>query len=88
MRWMIEKAYDDVERPSHYASGDIECIDAMESAASGFDLGPFEGYLWLNAFKYVFRWPKKNGVEDLKKAKWYINRLIATLEDAQTANSR
>lgn len=69
-----------VNHPPHYAHGSVECIDAMESAAAGADLGPFDGYLWLNAFKYVFRWPNKGGVEDLKKAKWYINRLIARLE--------
>lgn len=76
----MDRANDEVSHPSHYTSGGIECIDAMESAASGVRLGPFAGFLWLNLFKYVFRWPRKNGLKDLRKADWYLKRLIAYVE--------
>ncbi len=64
---------DVVNHPSHYTQGKIECIEAIEEAlgAEGF-----KGYCTGNAIKYLWRWQHKNGVEDLKKAQWYINRLI------------
>ena len=71
---------DNVNHPSHYTNGEVECIDAIKSAASGADVNAYGGYLWLNTFKYIFRWPHKNGIEDLKKAQWYLNRLINDLE--------
>lgn len=72
---------DVVTRPKHYALGGIECIEAMEAAtANATDLSPMRGYLWMNAFKYLWRWPYKNGLEDLKKCRWYIDRLITQLE--------
>ncbi len=58
--------------PSHYKRGSIECIEAIKSAlGSGF-----VAYLWGNILKYIWRWPNKNGIEDLKKARWYLDRLI------------
>lgn len=58
---------DDRISPSYYKSeAGIECIDVIEI----FDLG----YHFGNAFKYLTRWRKKNGVEDLKKALWYVER--------------
>lgn len=65
------KDHDAVNHPSHYTSGGVECIDAMESAFGK------EAVYWFcvcNAFKYVWRHKKKNGVEDLKKAQWYENK--------------
>ena len=59
---------DNVNHPSHYA-GKVECIDCLESATEG-------SVCTCNAIKYLFRWKKKNGIEDLKKAQWYINHLI------------
>ena len=58
--------------PSHYKQGGIECIEAMKVALGG----GFLGYLRGNAIKYLWRYDKKNGVEDLKKARWYLDRLI------------
>lgn len=58
--------------PSHYRQGGIECIEAMKVALGG----GFLGYLRGNAIKYLWRYDKKNGVEDLKKARWYLDRLI------------
>lgn len=72
---------DMVNNPEHYTQGGIECIDAMQSAANGVSLDPFAGYLWLNVFKYVFRWPRKGGVEDLRKAQWYLDRLIRSVDN-------
>jgi hypothetical protein len=62
----------DAVNPSHYKQGPIECIEAIKAA-----LGRgFISYLWGNIIKYLWRWPNKNGVEDLKKARWYLDRLI------------
>ena len=59
--------------PSHYTTGDIECIDAIRSA-----LGPkrFEGYCQGNVIKYVWRYTHKGGAEDLEKAKVYMGWLL------------
>ena len=69
-----ERMNDNVNHPSHYTQGGIECIDAIEAAVS--ELSGIEAVCTGNAIKYLWRWKKKNGVEDLKKARWYINRLI------------
>lgn len=69
---------DVVNHPSHYTAGKVECIDALESATTG--LQGIEAVCTANAIKYLWRWKHKNGVEDLKKAKWYIDRLIQTEE--------
>lgn len=71
-------ASDNVNHPAHYTGGDIECIDAIASAIQG--LKGKEAYYTGNAIKYLWRWKKKNGVEDLKKAKWYIEKLIGIKE--------
>ena len=65
----------DAINPSHYRSGKVECIDAIESALAGH-IDPVAAYLTGQALKYLWRWHLKNGVEDLKKAKWYLERLI------------
>jgi hypothetical protein len=61
--------------PTHY-KGTIECIDAIESTMSK---EAFRGYLKGNVLKYMWRYEKKNGVEDLQKAEWYLKRLIESL---------
>ena len=64
---------DPVNSPSHYNSGKIECIDAMEAMLSREE---FIGYLRGNAFKYMWRFRSKgNAEQDLAKANWYTNRL-------------
>jgi len=62
----------DPVNPSHYKQGGIECIEAIKAATGE----GFTGYVWGNVLKYLWRWPKKGGVEDLKKARWYLDRLI------------
>lgn len=65
---------DPVNHPSHYTAGAIECIDAIAAATTGLD--GEEAYDTGAAIKYLWRWKRKNGLEDLEKARWYINRLI------------
>lgn len=65
---------DEIDHPSHYTQGKIECIDAIESAVTG--LTGMDAVETGNIIKYVFRWKHKNGVKDLKKARWYLDRLI------------
>lgn len=63
---------DMVNSPEHYNKAGIETIDALEAMlTNGFDY-----YLQGNIFKYLWRYRYKNGVEDLKKAQWYLNKLI------------
>lgn len=62
-----------VTHPSHYTNGNIECIDAMVSA---FGKEQVAYFCKLNAFKYIWRSELKNGLEDIKKAQWYINKYI------------
>lgn len=64
---------DMVNHPSHYNQGGIECIDAIEAAT--YNLSGVEAFCTGNAIKYLWRWKEKNGVEDLDKAIWYINKL-------------
>ena len=68
--------HDPVNSPRHYADsfGGIQCIDAIETSMS---MEEFKGFLKGNVQKYVWRYSQKNGAEDLKKAKWYLERLIA-----------
>lgn len=70
---------DMVNHPSHYNQGVIECIDCIKSATVG-KVG-IEAFCVGNAIKYLFRYEEKNGVEDVKKARWYIDRLIKELEN-------
>jgi hypothetical protein len=67
---------DNVNSPAHYNHTKIECITYLEDT-----LG--EGltyYLEGNIKKYLHRWRYKNGIEDLKKAQWYLNKLIEAEE--------
>lgn len=72
-----EPVPDAVNHPPHYTQGKVESIDAIESALG---VPGFEGFLAGNVMKYIHRYRHKNGVVDLKKAKWYLERLISTLE--------
>lgn len=69
---------DNVNHPSHYNNGGVECIDAMEAAT--INKSGAEAICTSNIIKYLWRYEAKNGLEDVKKAQWYINRLIAELE--------
>ena len=71
---------DMVNHPAHYTAGGIECIDALKAATVGLE--GIQAVCTANAIKYLWRWKYKNGVEDLKKAIWYINHLIAELDQS------
>ena len=68
---------DMVNHPPHYG-GKIECIDAMESATEG--LPADEAICAANVIKYVWRYRKKNGAQDLAKAEWYLHRLMINFQ--------
>ena len=62
-----------VNRPPHYTVGDVECIDAIEAALTQEE---FRGYCKGNALKYIWRERYKGQGESIRKAIWYLNRLI------------
>ena len=68
---------DNVNHPAHYTQGGIECIEAIKASMTAQQ---FLGYLKGNAMKYLWRYQHKGGAEDLRKARWYLDRLIAEVE--------
>ena len=62
-----------MNRPSHYTQGEVECIDAIESATIG--LVGIIAVCVGNVIKYVWRFARKNGIEDLDKADYYLQKL-------------
>ena len=65
---------DVVNKPDHYNTGNIECIDAIEESMSSI---AFQGYLKGNCMKYLWRYDYKGKpVEDLQKAQWYLAKLL------------
>ena len=83
-RWIVDPALmkdqeeneDKVNHPSHYTQGGIECLDAIEAAMKP---DQFRGYLKGNIIKYLWRYEWKNGLEDLKKAQFYMNRMVDSM---------
>lgn len=74
---------DNVNHPQHYEGHtSLECIDVMEVA---FGTETVAHFCLCNAFKYLWRYKHKNGLEDLKKAEWYLNRysMITGMFDEQ-----
>jgi hypothetical protein len=82
-KWKLgetEKAVESIDKvnsPPHYGQGSIECIEYIEDFLNRDE---FIGYLRGNIAKYMHRFRYKNGVEDLKKAQWYLGRLIKEME--------
>lgn len=68
---------DPVFQPAHYNQGKVECIEGIEAS---MEKEAYRGYLKGNCMKYIWRYEKKNGVEDLRKAKVYLDWLIDTYE--------
>lgn len=66
-------AKDEVNHPSHYTAGKVECIDAIESALTPEE---FRGYLKGNIIKYTWRERSKGGDESMRKAEWYLARMV------------
>ena len=70
---------DPVNHPSHYTQGGIECIEAIQASMTA---GEYEGFLKGQVIKYVWRYRNKwNPIEDLKKARFYLDRLIKQTEE-------
>ena len=65
---------DNVNKPSHYNKGKYEAIDIILDVVK--ELPGDQAALVSNILKYVIRYPYKNGLEDLKKCQWYLNKLI------------
>lgn len=78
-----QRMQDSVNHPSHYTQGAIETIEYMESFLTPEE---FCGGCKMNIVKYVSREKYKNGIEDLKKARWYLDRLITYLEKKPEAS--
>jgi hypothetical protein len=78
--WGEDEGMEDlVNHPTHYNSGGIECIEAIEAS---MELEAFQGYLKGNILKYIWRMSYKGkALEDCEKSQWYLNKLISTLED-------
>ena len=71
---------DMVNHPNHYeAKNGMEVIDVIEAFTA--NLEGYEATHTGNVIKYICRWKEKNGLEDLKKAQWYLNRLIKNIEE-------
>ena len=70
---------DKINNPSHYKGKfGLEAIEVVKNFV--FGLEGVEGFYWGNTIKYLLRFQKKNGVEDLKKAEFYLKRLIEELD--------
>lgn len=78
----LKPKYKDNVNPAHYKSGKVECIDALESATVNKE--GLEAVCVANVIKYLWRYESKGGIEDCKKAKWYLERLIVHLETKET----
>lgn len=77
---------DMINHPDHYQSANgLEVIDVIKEFTSGLE--GIEATDTGNILKYICRWKKKNGVEDLKKAKWYLEHLIDYVESTETTET-
>ena len=66
------KDMDMINHPNHYAAGcSVECFDIMRMIWTEKELAD---YCYINAFKYIWRHENKNGLEDLRKAEWYVKK--------------
>ena len=71
---------DNVNHPSHYTQGGIECISAIKASMNPEG---FQDYCKGNVMKYIWRWRNKSGIEDLKKAAVYLQWMIDSAEEAK-----
>lgn len=79
------KMKDNVNQPLHYTQGGIECIDAMESA---YGTEAVIMFCMCNAFKYQWRFNKKNGKEDILKCQWYQNKMVELQNKLSNKNNK
>lgn len=64
----------EVNHPSYYNTGSVECIEAIKSVTTEMNNG-YLAFLTGQVIKYIWRWYNKNGIEDLEKCTWYLDRL-------------
>ena len=64
---------DNVNHPSHYETGKFECIDVMVETQG---VQATKDFCLCNALKYIYRHRRKNGLEDIQKAIWYLNKAV------------
>lgn len=70
---------DNVNHPTHYTSTKIKTIEIIRDKLTA---EAFEGFCIGNVLKYVTRYKLKNGLEDLKKARWYLDKIISVQEES------
>ena len=70
---------DNVNHPGHYETGNFECIDVMIETQGAEAV---KNFCICNAFKYLYRFKRKNGKEDIQKAVWYLNKYLE-MEDKE-----
>lgn len=75
---------DNVNHPSHYETGQFECIDVMREALGDDNV---LGFCLCNAFKYIYRCGRKNGEEDVRKADWYLTKYLDILDENKESES-
>ena len=69
---------DNVKHPAHYETGKFECIDVMKETQG---IEATMDFCVCNALKYIYRHRNKNGIEDIKKADWYLKKYIELQEE-------
>lgn len=74
---MEEKEFNELN-PNYYYMHGMEAFDVMEAFVG--NLKGLDSFYWCNVVKYILRWQNKNGVQDLKKAQEYLQKLIDTYE--------
>lgn len=78
--FLFVEEHDNVEHPIHYETGKFECIEVMQEVMG---VEAVKDFCVCNAFKYIYRHKKKNGKEDLEKAKWYINKYLELSKESE-----
>ena len=71
--------------PNHYKFGDMEAMPFIDAVTEFGEFQPVETPHVKDAIKYLIRYPRKNGLEDLKKAQWFINHLIEVREKIESS---
>ena len=80
----MEKEHENVNHPSHYETGKFECIDVMIETQG---IEETKNFCVCNAFKYIYRHNMKNGEEDLRKAKWYLDKYMELIDNSNGAET-
>ena len=80
----MEKEHDNVNHPSHYETWKFECIDVMIETQG---IEATKNFCVCNAFKYIYRHNMKNGEEDLRKAKWYLDKYMELIDNYNSAET-